>query len=319
PGYGGPDSFTYTASNGIGTSAPATVSITVGVPTVSLTPASLPNATAETPYSATVTAAGGTAPYAYSVSAGSLPAGLSLNTTTGVLSGTANVAGSFSFSLRASDSSTGVGAPFSATNSYTLTIAAAVITLTPGTLPAAATATAYSQQLTAAGGVGPYAYTVTSGSLPAGLTLSSGGLLSGTPTEAGSFTLTVQAQDAHQFVGAQSYTLAVSSPTLSLNLPSLPGSTAGTAYSAAITAAGGTAPYAYSVSAGSLPAGLSLNTATGVLSGTTNVAGSFPFSIKVTDSSTGTGAPFSGTNSYTLVVGAPTLTLTPASLAAIRV
>ncbi|MNK69476.1 putative Ig domain protein [compost metagenome] len=318
-GYVGPDSFTYTASNGIGTSAPATVSITVGVPTVSLTPASLPNATAETPYSATVTAAGGTAPYAYSVSAGSLPAGLSLNTATGVLSGTANVAGSFSFSLRASDSSTGVGAPFSATNSYTLTIAAPVITLTPGTLPAAAAATAYSQQLTAAGGVVPYAYTVTSGSLPAGLTLSSGGLLSGTPTAAGSFTLTVQAQDAHQFAGAQSYTLTVSSPTLSLNLPSLPGSTAGTAYSAAITAAGGTAPYVYSVSAGSLPAGLSLNAATGVLSGTTNVAGNFAFTVKVTDSSTGVGAPFSATRSYTLAVGAPTLTLTPASLAGIRI
>ena len=318
-GYVGPDSFTYTASNGIGTSAPATVSITVGVPTVSLTPASLPNATAETPYAVTITAAGGTAPYAYSVSAGSLPAGLSLNTATGVLSGTTNVAGSFSFSLRASDSSTGVGAPFSATNSYTLAIAAPVITLTPGTLPAAAAATAYSQQLTAAGGVGPYAYTVTSGSLPAGLTLSSSGLLSGTPTAAGSFTLTVQAQDAHQFAGAQSYTLAVSSPTLSLNLPSLPGSTAGTAYSAAITAAGGTAPYAYSVSVGSLPAGLSLNAATGVLSGTTNVAGNFAFTVKVTDSSTGVGAPFSATRSYTLAVGAPTLTLTPASLAGIRI
>ncbi|MDZ5637411.1 Ig-like domain-containing protein, partial [Janthinobacterium sp. GMG1] len=92
-GYGGSDSFTYTATNGSGTSAPATVTITVGAPTVSLTPASLPNAAAETPYSATLTATGGMAPYTYSVSAGSLPAGLSLNSATGVLSGTATVAG----------------------------------------------------------------------------------------------------------------------------------------------------------------------------------------------------------------------------------
>jgi uncharacterized protein YhjY with autotransporter beta-barrel domain len=286
--------------------------------TVSLTPATLPNPTAEAVYTATLTAAGGTAPYTYSVASGTLPAGLTLNAATGVLSGTTNVAGNFTFSLRASDSSTGVGAPFSATNSYTLNVGAPAITVTPGTLPAATVATVYSRQLTASGGVAPYAYTVSSGSLPAGLSLSSSGLLSGTPTAAGSFTLTVQAEDAHLFTGTQSYTLSVASASVSLTPASLPNPTAEAAYTAALTATGGTAPYTYSVTSGTLPVGLSLNAATGVLSGTTNVAGSFPFSIKVTDSSTGVGAPFSATNGYTLAVAAPTLTLTPASLAAIR-
>ncbi|MDN2695045.1 putative Ig domain-containing protein [Janthinobacterium sp. SUN073] len=318
-GYSGPDSFTYTASNGGGTSAAVAVSITVGTPTVSLTPATLPNPTAEAAYTATLTAAGGTAPYTYSVSGGSLPAGLSLNTATGVLSGTTNVAGSFTFSLRASDSSTGTGAPFSATNSYTVSVGAPTITVTPNTLPAASVATAYSQQLTASGGVAPYAYTVSSGSLPAGLTLSSSGLLSGTPTAGGSFTLSVQAADAHAFTGTQSYTLAVSSATVSLTPATLPNPTAEAAYTATLTAAGGTAPYTYSVSSGSLPAGLSLNTATGVLSGTTNVAGSFTFSLRASDSSTGTGAPFSATNSYTVSVGAPTITVTPNTLPAASV
>ncbi|MDN2702139.1 putative Ig domain-containing protein [Janthinobacterium sp. SUN100] len=318
-GYAGLDSFTYTATNGSGTSALATVTITVGVPSVSLTPATLANPTVEAAYSATLTAAGGTAPYTYSVSSGSLPAGLSLNTATGVLSGTTNLAGSFTFSLKATDSSTGASAPFGATNSYTVTIAAPVIAVAPGTLPAAAAATVYSQQMTASGGVGPYAYTVSSGSLPAGITLNSNGLLSGTPTAAGSFTFTVQAADAHLFTGTQSYTLVISSAAVSLTPATLPNPTAEAAYTATLTAAGGTAPYTYSVSSGSLPVGLSLNAATGVLSGTTNVSGSFTFSLRASDSSTGTGAPFSASNSYTVNVASPTISVTPNTLPAASV
>ncbi|OEZ46373.1 esterase EstA precursor [Janthinobacterium sp. MP5059B] len=318
-GYAGPDSFTYTASNAGGTSASATVTVTVGNPSVSLTPATLPNPTAEAAYTATLAATGGTAPYTYSVTSGTLPVGLSLNAATGVLSGTTNVAGSFPVSIKVADSSTGAGAPFSASNSYTLIVVAPVISVTPGSLAAPKVATAYSQQLSASGGVAPYAYTVSAGSLPAGLTLSSSGLLSGTPTAGGNFTVTVQAADAHQFTGTQSYTLVVSSATVSLTPATLPNPTAEAVYTTTLTAAGGTAPYTFSVSSGTLPAGLSLNAATGVLSGTTNVAGSFPFSIKVTDSSTGTGAPFSATNSYTVNVGAPTITLTPATLPAATV
>ncbi|WP_219119139.1 putative Ig domain-containing protein, partial [Janthinobacterium sp. UMAB-56] len=122
-----------------------------------------------------------------------------------------------------------------------------------------------------------------------GLTLNSSGLLSGTPTAGGSFILTVQAADAHLFTGTQSYTIVVSSATLSLTPATLPNPTAEAPYTATLTAAGGTAPYTFSVSSGSLPAGLSLNTATGVLSGTTNVAGSFTFSLRASDSSTGVG------------------------------
>ncbi|WP_052140406.1 beta strand repeat-containing protein, partial [Janthinobacterium lividum] len=318
-GYAGPDSFTYTASNAGGTSASATVTVTVGNPSVSLTPATLPNPTAEAAYTATLTAAGGTAPYTYSVTSGTLPVGLSLNAATGVLSGTTNVAGSFPVSIKVADSSTGAGAPFSASNSYTLIVVAPVISVTPGSLAAPKVATAYSQQLSASGGVAPYAYTVSAGSLPAGLTLSSSGLLSGTPTAGGNFTATVQAADAHQFTGTQSYTLVVSSATVSLTPATLPNPTAEAVYTTTLTAAGGTAPYTFSVSSGTLPAGLSLNAATGVLSGTTNVAGSFTFSLRASDSSTGTGAPFSATNSYTVTVGAPTITLTPATLPAATV
>ncbi|MDN2715587.1 IPT/TIG domain-containing protein [Janthinobacterium sp. SUN120] len=202
-----------------------------------------------------------------------------------------------------------------ATQTYTLTVTSA-IGVTPASLPAATVATAYSQQLTASGGVGPYTFAIT-GSLPAGMSSNASGVLSGTPTAAGDFALVVQVTDSRQFTGAKSYTLSVASAVLTLNPASLPNPTAEAAYSTTLAGTGGTAPYSYAV-VGTLPVGLSLNTATGVLSGTTNAAGSFPFSIKVTDSSTGVGAPFSLSKNYTLTVAAPTLTLTPASLAAIR-
>ncbi|WP_338679375.1 IPT/TIG domain-containing protein [Janthinobacterium sp. TB1-E2] len=202
-----------------------------------------------------------------------------------------------------------------AAQSYILTVTAAM-GISPASLPGATVGTAYSQQLTANGGIGPYAFAVT-GTVPAGMTLSTSGALSGTPTAAGSFALSVTVTDTRQFTVTKNYVLPVASATLALTPASLPNPTAEAAYSTTLTATGGTAPYSFAV-IGSLPAGLSLNASTGVLSGTTNVAGSFPFSIKVTDSSTGVGAPFSATNSYTLAVAAPTLTLTPASLAAIR-
>ncbi|WP_221178393.1 Ig-like domain-containing protein, partial [Pseudomonas protegens] len=77
-GFSGADSFTYTATNASGTSSPATVSITVGAPSITLSPGSLSNGTAGTPYSATLNATGGAVPYSYSITSGSLPTGLSL-------------------------------------------------------------------------------------------------------------------------------------------------------------------------------------------------------------------------------------------------
>ena len=85
------------------------------------------------------------------------------------------------------------------------------ITITPSTLPSGTLSTAYSQTLTASGGTTPYTFTVLSGTLPAGLSLSAGGVLSGTPSAAGTSSFVVQAQDANSNKGTQSYSLTINS------------------------------------------------------------------------------------------------------------
>ncbi|MFZ2755066.1 MAG: Calx-beta domain-containing protein, partial [Lysobacteraceae bacterium] len=179
------------------------------------------------------------------------------------------------------------------------------VTVNPATLPDGAVAAAYSQTTTASGGAGPYTFTVTAGSLPAGVTLSPGGALSGTPTAGGSFNFTITATDSSPFpgpfAGSRAYTIAIAAPTIVLPATPLAGGTLAVAYSATISpASGGTSPYAYAVTAGALPAGLNLNAATGAITGTPGAVGTFNFDITATDSSTGTG-PYTATQSYSIV------------------
>jgi hypothetical protein len=87
------------------------------------------------------------------------------------------------------------------------------ITISPPTLPGGTQGAAYSQQLVASGGQAPYTFTVTAGATPPGINLSSGGLLSGTPTAAGTFNFTVTATDANQCLGTHAYQLVIGSPT----------------------------------------------------------------------------------------------------------
>jgi uncharacterized repeat protein (TIGR01451 family) len=198
----------------------------------------------------------------------------------------------------------------------TITVAAPPITLTPASLPAATVGVAYSQTVTASGGAGPYAFAITSGSLPAGLHLSSSGTLSGPPTAGGTFTFTVTAIDSSTRTGSQAYTLTVNAPTISVAPATLPNSTIGTAYSQTVSASGGTAPYTFAITAGALPVGLTLSS-NGTLSGPLTAGGTFNFTITATDSSTGTG-PFTGSRAYSItVVAAPTLSaaFSPTSVA----
>ena len=193
------------------------------------------------------------------------------------------------------------------------------ITVTPATLAGTPkVGVSFSETLTASGGATPYTFAMAGGStLPAGLSLSSAGVISGTPTAAGPFSFTVQATDNSSISGQRAYSGSVAAAAVVLTpaASTLPAARLNTAYAGqTFTASGGTAPYTYA-SSGTLPTGMTFNASTGVLGGTPTAAGSFTFTITATDSSTGTGAPFtSGNTSYTLVVNSTNADLSALAL-----
>ena len=163
---------------------------------------------------------------------------------------------------------------------------------------------AYSDPLTVTGGTGPFAWSVSAGSLPPGLTLSPPtGVLSGTPSAAGSYSFTVKVTDAGGQSATEATTVVIAArPALSFTAP--PSGQVGVAYSDTLTVTGGTGPFAWSVPAGSLPPGLTLGPSSGVLSGTPAAAGSYAFTVQVTDADGVT-----ATESVTLVIGAGPLVI----------
>jgi hypothetical protein len=159
--------------------------------------------------------------------------------------------------------------------------------------------TAYSHSFTATGGTTPYGFAVTAGSLPAGLTLSEGGVLSGTPATAGTFTYTVTVTDGAAATMSHVFTHVINPPGLAVNTANPAAGTVGTPYSHTFIATGGTTPYSFTVTADSLPAGLTLSDG-GVLSGTPATAGTFTYTVTVTD-----GASATVNYSFTHVINYP--------------
>lgn len=290
------------------------LSFTVNAPNITLSPATLAAGTAGVAYSQSITASGGTSTYTFALTAGALPPGLTL-ASDGTLSGAPTASGTFNFTISATDSSTGTG-PYTSSTTCTLTIGAPTIVLSPTTLPATTVGIAYNQSVSASGGTTPYTYAITAGALPAGLTLSSStGAITGTPTAGGTSNFTVTATDANSFTAAQAYTFTTGQPTITLAPATLPGAAIGAAYSGTITASGGTAPYTYAVSAGALPAGMTLSS-TGVISGTPTAAGTFNFTVTATDASIGTGAPYTASLAYSIIVGKANQTIAFAGITA---
>lgn len=262
-------------------------------PAITVSPAALPVAPAGISYNQTITQSGGAAPVTFSVSAGSLPPGLTLSAA-GNLSGTPTTPGTYNFTVTATSTLTGC----TGSRSYTIVVACNSIVIAPTTLPAAPAGVSYNQTITQSGGAAPVTFSVSAGSLPPGLTLSTAGNLSGTPTTTGTYTFTITATSTSTgCTGSRSYTIAVACGNIIISPATLPDGTTSTAYSQTLSQSGGGSPVIFTLSAGSLPPGLTLSSA-GTISGTPTTGGGYSFTITATNSTTGC----SGSQAYSISI-----------------
>ncbi len=297
--------FTARATDTNGCFGEQTFTIHITCPTIVVNPATLTDGTVGVGYGpVNFSQTGSTGTPTFSVSAGTLPTGLSL-TTGGVLSGTVTVAGPSSFTVSATDQ---FGC--SGSRALTVTFNCPTITVTPGTLSDANVGVAYGPvQFTQTGAPTAVTWTLQSGTLPTGMTLSAAGLLSGTPTATGTFTITVRATDTNGCFGQVTVTFHIICPTITVNPATLSNGTVGTPYGpVSLTTTGSTGTPTFSVTTGTLPTGLTLTTG-GNLSGTVTAAGTSSFTVTATDQ-----YGCSGARGYSVQFNCPTITVTPTSL-----
>ena len=179
--------------------------------TLTVTTTSLPGGTQNAAYSTTLAATSGTTPYTWSITSGTLPTGLSLASSTGVISGTPTATGTSNITVQATDANS-----LTATKALSLTVAAPP-TVSTTSLPAGTQNTAYSTTLAATSGTTPYTWSITSGTLPTGLSLASGtGVISGTPTGTGTSNITVQVSDANSSTATKALSLTINAAGIGL-------------------------------------------------------------------------------------------------------
>jgi hypothetical protein len=310
-GSGANITYTVTDGNGCSATADATVDITT-TPVITLTPSTAQSVNQEGSAAFSVTYDASTTNLEWTYSG----MGVSINgggSSTGWVSTASGSAATLNFSGTATSGTLTVGAENGCgTSTQSVTINVNPISLTINTTGSTngIVGTAMSYSFGTSGGNGTYNYT-SSSTLPAGLTFNNG-VVSGTPSQAGSFPESVTSTDGKGAAQTLNYTLTVGAPILNMSPAAnstLPAGSYATPYvGAQITVSGGTAPYTFSASG--LPAGMGIDPATGMISGTPTATGSFTVQVTATDHSTGTGSPFNITQTYTLNVAQSTLTIT---------
>jgi hypothetical protein len=289
PTAAGTSLFTVRVQDSAGLADTQALSITINQPAPppapNITTTTLPGGTIGQFYNQTLQATGGTGGLTWSIAAGNLPAGLNLNQTTGVISGTPIVpADTSTFTVRVADAA---GQDDTQALSITINLVNPPV-ITTTTLPGGTVGQAYNQTLQASGGILGLTWTLSGGSLPAMLSLSPAGVISGTPTNTGTSNFTVRVSDTLNQSDTQDLSITVSA-VLTITTNSLPDAEVGKAYHKMLQRSGGVAPFTWSVTP-PLQNNLSLNPATGEISGTPEAGtdGTYTLTFTVQDSSTPT-------------------------------
>lgn len=262
---------------------------TLGQVALIVSTTSLPNAAIGQVYNQTLTAAGGRPAYSWAVISGSLPPGLNLTASSGLISGTplGTDTGTYSFRVQVTDSQNNT-----ATANLSITVNTLAILTTQ--LPGAIANVLYQANLTASGGVQPYTWTRKIGFLPPGFNFVNNnnvGLISGITTTCANYPIVWQVTDSStptaQIQTASLPITVTGCPTsITVTTTTLPDGTIGVGYTApALTAVGGFPPDTWGLAPGSnpLPDGLNMSSA-GVISGLPSSPGVFSFTVQVTDS-----------------------------------
>jgi uncharacterized protein with beta-barrel porin domain/carbon monoxide dehydrogenase subunit G len=292
-GYSGTDSFTYIATNSTGTSSAATVTITVSAPTLAFSPAAgaLPAGTVGTAYSQTITISNGLAPYTLSLSTTGNAAG-SVTTNSATVAWTPTSAGTYNITVSATDADGVTG-----TAAYTITVTEPAPVAGAVSATVAANSSANTITLNLSGGT---ATSVAVASAAAhGTATASGTSITYTPTAgySGTDSFTYTATNGTGTSATATVTITVSSPTVVFtpSAGALASGAVNTAYSQSVAVTGGTSPYTYAATG--LPAGLSISSSSGTISGTPTASGNFTVAVTATDANHVTGAV-----NYTLYV-----------------
>jgi len=248
---------------------------------------SVPPATLNTPYSSGLcNASGGNSVYSYSVTYGNyLPSGLSLNSMTGAITGTPTYSGAQDSSVTVTDTES---PPQSATQRFTLLVnndqplgfsCPPVLNTNVGV--------SVHDPCSTSGGTPPVGYSISAGALPAGLSVDLSGTITGTPKVTGTGSFTVKASDGgspqQSAASAVSFNVNPALP-LTVNCFDLGRQAHVSGFTSACVASGGLAPMRFTLAAGALPPGLTLDSSSGVISGTPSAAGTYSFTLSVTDS-----------------------------------
>lgn len=249
---------------------------------ISIGPTDLITAKINAFYSATISAINGTAPYAFTLIVGSLPTGITLDVQTGILSGRPTQIGTFIFGVKVTDFNFNY-----AIKDFELSVENISMIILPSEVPNGTINIAYPTTTFAAqGGTSPYNFTIQQGTIPTGLTFDNG-ILSGTPTVAGSFLFKMRATDADNNIKDEDFTMVIGSVSVFVAPNTIPDGTVTAPYNATFTASGGVAPYTFRLFSGGLPSGLSLSNAS--ITGTPTAFGVWTFSIEARDANTNTG------------------------------